>query len=94
MQSDEIVMYVVMGITALLILIILFYLIRGIIRWVFNIEPKPIQTQTIREKLSGKYFRIREDSDGVWRTSNHNLSLSGDSPDSVIQKIKDYFKVK
>ena len=85
-------MYVVMGTLALLILIFLFFIGRAFVRWVFNIQPK-VQTQTIREKLSGKYFRIKEKKDGSWETTNSDLSFSGDSPESVIQKIKDYFKI-
>ena len=84
-----------LGIKELLIILII---IAGLIfivllmKWLFF--PKKVEQRIVNQKIQGKLFRIIPYSDGTWKTQDHNLNISGDSPESVGEKLKRYFGIK
>lgn len=88
MINEDILMYVVFGIIGLLILIIIYLVVKMIF-----FPKKEIHVVSIPTRRKGQLFRITKRRDGLYETTDHNLNIVDNSPQSVWLKLKQYFGV-
>jgi len=94
MVNETTLMWGIFGVIGLLVLIILFFIGRKFLRWLFDVKPRPeSQIKILYQKLKGKLFRIKQNNDGSWGTSSYGVNVSATSPEGVMEKLQKAFKI-